>query len=58
MRIVEPMEGKAADDNIDTVFCRQEHHFMIGRAIFSPQILAFSVPCAGVRGCGWTRDEK
>jgi hypothetical protein len=57
-RIVEAKGRKAADDKIVTVFCRQEHHFMIRRAIFRPQILAFGVPCVGVRGSDWTRDEK
>jgi hypothetical protein len=31
---------------------------MIRRAIFSPQTLAFSVPCVAVRSSDWTRDEK
>jgi hypothetical protein len=58
MRIVKAKGRKASDDNIDTVFYRQEQHFMIRRAMFSPQILAFRAPCAGVRSTDWTRDEK
>jgi len=38
--------------------CTWEHHFMIRRATFGSQILAFSVPCVGIRDSDWTRDER
>ncbi len=58
MRSAEAKGTKATDDNIETVIRRKEHQFMIRSAIFSPRIFAFRVPCVGVRGCEWTRDEK